>query len=1231
MYERVAGDHPFVSRSGSGQFIHVDWRTLETHIMGKLPDKSIVIFLRDSLKKLDLLRDDGGHSRLHMITLRPLSLARLLLFGVRTDALLRFFVAKQIRTVYRLDLSPQLARDFNVLAKFINSSLKETQTFPNQRGEFTYIDTQGEYPVQEILLASLVESRLQYNPIDSECGDPKDILECFIETCLLVNYIIPSVRRRAKMEYTQVQLRTNSFDSEFLLANLFGTPTGDSGLDDLFGGSGPILPDYRGKTNQATDLQHLGGRVLVVVGPRGSGKSILAARLAGAVARTGGTAWHIAVEQETAESLYMLESIGISSSESTFTTAATPYEAAVALGHSSEDHGVLVVLSSELDSFSDMFEALQSAASNLRRSGTRLIVIDPVNTIPLVEEEETTVQNLRPHTIRSLSRLKHDNVNILFVLEKSYSANSVIDEHLQFLERIADTVVELSTRNENNYSQRYIEITKSRLQREQRGEHPFSIMPGKGMHVFPSPAAINTRVRARQLSKPTETTHFGFSEIDRVIGVEAIYRGDIISFIGTSNSRKIELCLLFLLLSEIPKASPQPRGKGTISILFTTRETRSMIAFLLSRPRFRGALKRMEKSMPNAVLRTESLQVEELPQGHISPGFLLQYVEQTVQRKRMEGWQINRLALHDLSQWEESSPSVRLERTFVPTLIRLLRSLRITSLLVLGVDLAEMSEMRSSLFKNSDCVLEFGVMTFRGLRRSTVRAEKTRGNRHSREVYEIISNSRTLTIRPTASLLRVDHSTGTVTPIGIRMLMHASNSRQKEYFRSLSQTFRSLLTEQVIVDSPPGLYFNRLTRVAERSALDELQIVQLEEWQLDLYLGGGQYKLGSLHPISRIDRLGLLKKRQKGNREEMDNPKTHYNADGEVLAVPFLQNFSLLVFLREREFRDLKSWEDLAWAAIEFEKANSEGIFFDFPKATAQDYVALYFEILLSLSGKPNVTDISSVCAIREWIRSESAEKAAAFMRLLCRRTHNRWKKTRVRARLERHASEDRSTYRSGLERLAQVDPTAIVSRHWHSTFIEMVDILRAEGRSDQMFIRDLPDGVTIASESYLGILEHSAASDAGSEIVRMMTTADAEESRVRMGIGLPIRGVCYNNGAVTLEDVALGCEGVGAFETIQEVCYLIDKAFRRSSFKCYPQVANALGSCLEAIIEIPDSGVDSDLPYRDIREYFGKFIARADSLQGQVLKCDPSTGSLQFNSSFCKTCKRGFSAKIKQ
>src|SRR5207247_2180312 len=97
---------------------------------------------------------------------------------------------------------------------------------------------------------------------------------------------------------------------------------------------------------------------------------------------------------------------------------------------------------------------------------------------------------------------------------------------------VADTVIRLSVTSRANYSQRYIEITKSRLQREQRGEHPYSIKAGQGFLISPASSAVRSRNSRRSLPVPDRPVKFGLPPLEHLLGEGGLFAGDVVVLQG---------------------------------------------------------------------------------------------------------------------------------------------------------------------------------------------------------------------------------------------------------------------------------------------------------------------------------------------------------------------------------------------------------------------------------------------------------------------------------------------------------------------------------------------------------------------------------------------------------------------------------------------------------------------------------------------------------------------------
>jgi hypothetical protein len=146
---------------------------------------------------------------------------------------------------------------------------------------------------------------------------------------------------------------------------------------------------------------------------------------------------------------------------------------------------------------------------------------------------------------------------------------------------------------------------------------------------------------------------------------------------------------------------------------------------------------------------------------------------------------------------------------------------------------------------------------------------------------------------------------------------------------------------------------------------------------------------------------------------------------------------------------------------------------------------------------------------------------------------------------------------------------TAIVWRTWYSTLNQLMLDLSAAERA-QIEIVPLPKGISVAGEWYLAVPAHSAAPDVALNLMKLLTSRDAELERMKRGVGLPTRLSFFRSKQANLRT------HVSPFFTmnIDVIGEIVDKAFARSSFGCYAQVAGVLSPQLQAIVELTDEAV---------------------------------------------------------
>ena len=1156
----------------------------------------------------------------------PVALARMVLGEIRSDSDLRYAIMRTIRSRYNIPLSVRTVHLLRHLGELVNGRL------PHDRGD-RYSFHIGLDIVEACAGSLCAEAQVSSEGFQAAQQQIGDFVDCFFETCRAVGFISVSYATN------QLQVRTNDVDVEYLVSHLFGVPTDIPGFDQLFGGGGLVLPEtVQVPAHDPLGLfaQPLPARVIVIGGSRGSGKSMLASQLAVEIGKRGGVAWVMPLEQSSAECLYTLESMCALQPDQ-LTIAANVGMASRALAGWNENKGCLLLLRPDNESNTDNEErrlreflsTVGGTAKSLTRGHLRLLIVDPLNS-RLPGARGAINGGVRDAMRKMIEKIKQSGTNVLLVAEDE-SATSVHNHGGQgggthdpaCGETLADTIISLSVQKRHNYAQRYFEIKKSRMQREQRGQHPFSIRSGKGIHIYPSPASVHARTRYRRPAAPIDPVRYGIDSMDDILAAKSLFRGDIILFRGPGGSFKTPLGLPFLLANDDGSAGI---GPDKISLLFAARDSAGTISHILKKPlQYTSPLPERRDLAINALDPDRCLRVITLPHGHVTPGAVLQVIENEIHRVHVEGKTVHRIMLDNVSLWETSSPQICEDATFAVTLVDLLRGQRVTCLLVCGNPSEGESHFHDSLTDMADCIVQFDRFEFRGMRRVTLRTLKTRGMQHRLESFELQMDNGHILVKPSSSLLRLQEHTGRVAPVPIRMFFHIESDLQKSYFRSIQQATKAVLSEKTHVDYQDRLFLSRTMGVGHLSAVDELHILQLDEYQLGeskpaLHEFGGSLLPQELWHDCLPRFLGSHVRTAK-----------HGVATVEAFrAVPFYANISLLAF--DQQFfgnRPFNSWEDLAGICWDWEKGHpiasdemacrtmglscdgkactSEehpALFFDFPRSSAENYNCLFFEIFLSL-GKPPVP---RGCSIRTWLSSDQAVQAGAIMRLLCSRGYRLGGGTTdyfCWAAAD-HDQEPRESM-PRRRRPFTVSHNALVYRHWYTTLNQMLHEMKGNpdgaGSSVRLAVRPLPQDISMSGEWYLGVPAYSAAPDAGLELIKLITARDAELNRIRLGVGLPTRTAFYQRSSLD------GHERLDVspyFDMHARIVKrLLETAFSRSRFACYSQLSQILAYHIKKILEIPDPGECRDheqylkLLEPEVRRIFQEFEGQLDFVQG--------------------------------
>lgn len=166
--------------------------------------------------------------------------------------------------------------------------------------------------------------------------------------------------------------------------------------------------------------------------------------------------------------------------------------------------------------------------------GATRVAMDSLNAVFSRFEEQSTI---RGELLRINTALKRLGVTTLMTAERDEEYGNITNYRMQ--EFVADNVMILRNILEAEKRRRTIEILKFRGTSHQKGEHPFTIIPGEGIVVIPLSA-----IELKQRSSNIRVTS-GDQELDKMCG-GGFFRDSIILVSGATGTGKTLLVTQFI-------------------------------------------------------------------------------------------------------------------------------------------------------------------------------------------------------------------------------------------------------------------------------------------------------------------------------------------------------------------------------------------------------------------------------------------------------------------------------------------------------------------------------------------------------------------------------------------------------------------------------------------------------------------------------------------------------------
>jgi KaiC/GvpD/RAD55 family RecA-like ATPase len=655
-----------------------------------------------------------------------------------SEAEIYFYAARSIREHYGIMLNYRTAGLFQDFAERINKFIDKHTAESALKSRVPYFSNF----FQPNELARLFQVEIDGNRRSKTLAP----LLAFFETCGLASY--------TKVTDHRVVLAPRFIDAEYLLSLLFGFPVSMPGINDLLGGGGPAFACMsKADSSMQQNESGMPGRVSLIKGPFGSGKTLFALSLAAEVAIKGGVAWYVALEFSADVALYSLSRLGYDTSGTSFQILRSFDEVSDFFSRSRRPgdkdfgKGALIAVSDSPDLSPpqrsvSLFELFETLIPQLTpdRSAPLIFVVDPLNALERCTNSEERISakidsddvvnannlcdnripldttHFRRNTLSSFRRITKTGANLLLLAEADDQS------WLGFGEDIADLVIRLDVKNNQDYPLRMVSVSKSRFHREHRGWHPFRIRPGRGIKVSLSTVA-RSAIEASKRLPSIKSGAFGFCDLDVRLNPERAARivkydesnlgsqpdsGSSILVRGPLGTFKTQLGLLFLSWRSdadlnrlaFPTSSKSADRKVpcglVVSMRYSAEDIRrkrldrsvsltvnKMIESVIwghrADHRLREVLEsrsRKEVMSLRETLLNKEIRTCKLQSGYVFPGEIIAKIDNEFRQAHLDGRRIDRVLLDNPGEWEDACPLLEADRLFPFTLSDFFRKRR---------------------------------------------------------------------------------------------------------------------------------------------------------------------------------------------------------------------------------------------------------------------------------------------------------------------------------------------------------------------------------------------------------------------------------------------------------------------------------------------------------------------------------------------------------------------------
>ena len=288
------------------------------------------------------------------------------------------------------------------------------------------------------------------------------------------------------------------------------------------------------------------GRSTLVSGTAGSGKTVLALQfLLTGIRDFGENGVFVTFEESPSDLMHNVRSFG-------WDLETLLAEGLLAVVDGSPDPGAELIAAGHFD----LSALLARIENGVRAVGAKRVILDALGAL---FPQLTDAHIIRREIHRISAGLRKLGVTTLVTMERTNEEGSVARWGVE--EFVADNVLILRNRLEQEKRRRTIEILKFRGSTHQKGEFPFTIDADEGITIIPL-SAIELKQRSSQIRVSS-----GVEELDHMCG-GGMYRDSIILASGATGTGKT------LLVTQYVKAAIAARERA---LLFASEESREQL------------------------------------------------------------------------------------------------------------------------------------------------------------------------------------------------------------------------------------------------------------------------------------------------------------------------------------------------------------------------------------------------------------------------------------------------------------------------------------------------------------------------------------------------------------------------------------------------------------------------------------------------------------------------------